>query len=136
MTEIQTFGHDDLTNISGFDIVSKELLGGIHLSEQPSAINTLNKNTMKRLSDEQNSVISSETDMDQLNSKKQFNLYQSEELNTFKSYSSKNNSMKKIILQKNLALQFSKKIPQTNTSLGTYQMKCDKHARNKFTAIM
>jgi len=128
-----------LTNISGFDIISKELLGYCKNSDKSVDFLTFKKNPLiKRLSDDQNSVISSESDLEQTNAQ-QYQILQPEiKPNTLQSFSSKNSSLKRLLLKKNLAIQFSKQTPKVNSSLSNYNYKENygKHARDKFTAIL
>ena len=139
MTEIHTLLHDDLINISGFDLVSKELLGQDEvLKEHPSDLSTLRNTLLKRVGEEQNSVISSVSELNQTIQEKQIHVNPSADINTFQSFSSKNGSLKKFLIKKNLAVQLVRRTPKSNTSFGNYnyKMKYDRKIKDKFTAIM
>lgn len=80
-----------------------------------------NASSLEMLSDEQNSVISSENDMDVKQLKPKGSLEAAGTHKALPSYSSKNSSIKKIILQKKcLVSQNRRRTPKINSSLSNY----------------
>lgn len=103
-----------------------------------------NASSLEMLSDEQNSVISSDNELDWKQIKTKVNIETAGNHKAFPSYSSKNSSVKKIILQKkSLASQNRRRTPKINSSLSNYHsnannktMCSDKHFKVSDSSIM